>query len=395
MGWTPARRTLANMPSYMGFALPPLTLMPCGILYMELDEQELDGWPAPDDALQAFQHPRAVVLRWEVPVGAKAVRADLYLVQKVGRLSRTRAQRIISRGDFRKSDGPLKPSSPLSARDKVELWRIPPDDDLPEGPPPTVLYDEHGLLVLDKPGDLAIHPSARYMNRTVTAWLKKRGQHEALAHPCHRLDRETSGVLLCASDKGVERELKSAFATNAVQKSYLAVVRGHLVHPQVATFPLGLQGERGLVRIRMIHDPDGLPSETRVAPLAFDAEANRTLVLASPKTGRQHQIRAHLALIGYPIVGDKLYAMGDPFFDAFTREGLPVEGAPLEHPRHALHAYEASFVLQGAPRVFRAPWPEELCALVPALRHAPVLIAARAGQPLPRGMPQRSDVQDA
>lgn len=315
----------------------------------------------------AFGDPRAVVVRWRVPEGTGPVRADVYLTQKVRRLSRARAQRIIAKGDFRRPDGPLKPSSKLTRNDPVELWRLPPDEDLPPGEPPRVLFEDDDLLVVDKPGDLAVHPSARYLHRTLTAWLKERAEGGRPANPCHRLDRETSGVLVCARSKAAERAVKTAFADGGVEKRYLAVVRGRLEEERVVDLPLGLQGDRGLVRIRMIHDEQGLPSVTRVRPLLHDTASDRTLVLCRPETGRQHQIRAHLALIGFPIVGDKLYAMGDGFFDAFTRGGIPPDGGGLDHERQALHAYEATFVLDGRKRVFRAPLPGDLRRLVPGL----------------------------
>lgn len=333
---------------------------------MQQDDIDLHEPPAEvEEAGPAFGDPRAVVVRWRVPEGTAPTRADVYLTQKVRRLSRARAQRIIANGDFRTPAGPLKPSSKLGRGDAVELWRIPPDEDLPEAAPPGVLFEDDDLLVLDKPGDLAVHPSARYLHRTVTAWLRRYAGGGRSANPCHRLDRETSGVLVCAKSKAAESAVKRAFADGGVQKRYLAVVRGRLEDARVA-LPLALQGERGLVRIRMIHDEEGLESLTLARGLHYDEETDRTLVLAEPKTGRQHQIRAHLSLIDHPIVGDKLYAMGDAFFDAFTRTGVPEGGGGLEHVRHALHAYEAAFSLDGRELAFRAPLPAELAELLPS-----------------------------
>lgn len=340
------------------------------------DESSADEDAADDEGADAtdelaFGQAHAVALRWQVPAGSGRIRADLHLCAKIPRLSRTRAQRIIARGDFRGPKGALKPATRLAAGDAVELWRIPPDSALPPERAPRVLYEDDDLVVLDKGGDLAVHPSARYLFETVTAFLRSRAHPEAPAHPCHRLDRETSGVLICAKRRPAERAWKSAFAAGEVKKQYLAVVRGHLNAAHTIDCPLALQGERGLVRIRMVRDPAGLPSRTQVVPIAHDEVAERTLVLALPLTGRQHQIRAHLADAGHPIVGDKLYAMGDPYFDAFTRFALPADAPPLEHVRHALHAYEAQARIEGKVWRFRAPFPAELASLLPSLRHAP------------------------
>lgn len=330
----------------------------------------------------AFGDARAVVLRWDVPVGTPPVRADVYLVQKVRRLSRARAQRIIVQGDFRTAAGPLKPSSKLSQGMAVELWRIPPDEKLSDDAGPRILYEDEALLVLDKPGDLAVHPSARYLYQTVTAWLRARARGARPANPCHRLDRETSGVLVCAKTKAAQSALKQAFANGGVTKRYLAIVRGRFEGERRIDLPLALQGERGLVRLRMIRDQEGLPSRTYARGLAYDEAVDRTLALLLPETGRQHQLRAHLSLIGHAIVGDKLYAMGDVFFDAFTREGVPDGGGGLEHFRQALHAYEASFELTGARRSFRAPLPQDIVGLVPSLAGTALLEALLDGAPL-------------
>lgn len=315
----------------------------------------------------AFGHPDAVVVRWRVPDDAHGERADVYLARKVKRLSRSRARTIIEKGDFRRESGPLKPASRLQRGEPVELWRFAPDEVDEDAEEPGVLHEDEHILVVDKPGDLAVHPSARYLHRTLTAWLKGRAGEERPARPCHRLDRETSGVLLCAHSRAAESTLKQAFASGDMHKTYVAVVRGRLPAPVVIDRPLELQGERGLVRIRMIEDPHGLPARTDVEPLAYDEAADRTLVRCRPRTGRQHQIRAHLAIAGYPIAADKLYAMGDEWFDAFTREEVDARDPDLEAPRQALHAFRLAFSLDGEPRSFEARVPDDVRALVPSV----------------------------
>ncbi|MFZ9889599.1 MAG: pseudouridine synthase, partial [Myxococcota bacterium] len=303
----------------------------------------------------ALGDPRAVVMRWVVTEEAEGVRADVYLCQRLRRLSRTRAQRIIRQGDFRTDHGPLKPSSRLPRGATLELWRLPPDEPLSDsaGPAPRVLHEDEALVVLDKPPHLAVHPTARHLHQTVTAWLRHRtDEGERIPNPCHRLDRETSGVLLCAKTRTAEAAAKEGFARGNVDKTYLAVVRGKLVSPCVIDLPLALQGERGLVKLRMVHDTAGLPSQTEVRPLGFDPVTQRSLVACQPKTGRQHQIRVHLALIGFPLVGDKLYAMGDQWFDAHSRGQADLADPSLDHVRHALHAYELSLTVQGRPHRF-------------------------------------------
>lgn len=343
--------------------------------HMKTDERatnEDGGLDESDEGGVAFGDPEAVVLRWRVPDDAHDERADVYLARKVRRLSRSRAQRIIRQGDFRLADGPLKPSSRLSRGAVVELWRLPPDEPPTHAAEPGVLYEDAALLVVDKPPDLAVHPSARYLRHTLTAWLKARApEGERVANPCHRLDRETSGALLCAKTRAAESEVKTAFADGRTEKTYLAVARGHVERARELSYPLALQGERGLVKIRMVHDDGGLESVTLVEPLAYDASRDRTLVKCCPRTGRQHQIRAHLAIAGHPLVGDKLYAMGDEWFDAYTRGEVSSDDASLDHRRHALHAHALAVSIDGRRYEFRAPLPSDLAGLVPDVDTAP------------------------
>jgi 23S rRNA pseudouridine1911/1915/1917 synthase len=308
----------------------------------------------------AFGDRRAVAIRWLVPPDCDGLPAEQVLARKVRRLGEERARRVLHGGDLRVDGRPLAVGEVLRKGALLELWRIAPDDPDAPFPSPVILEDDPatGLVVLDKPGDLAVHPSARYLHHTVTGWLRRRGLH---ANPCHRLDRETSGVLVCARPGPAEVEWKTAFQRGLVEKSYLAVVRGLVRAPFSVDARLALQGDRGLVRIRMIEDPAGREALTDVEPVRIDETRGRSLVRCRPRTGRQHQIRAHLALAGFPIVGDKLYAMGDRWFDAFTRRALTDEQrAALEHPRQALHAAELSF---GQHR-FQAPLPPAFAALV-------------------------------
>lgn len=291
----------------------------------------MSSTPSP---VSARGDPRAVVIRWQVPNGSRDCRADLHLSTKVGRLSRSKARTIIEQGDLLRDGQVLKPSTIVRAGEQIELWRIAPDDDGELTTPPTVLHEDRDLLVIDKPAGLPVHPSARYLHQTLTRWLRDRAAPHKPFNPCHRLDRETSGVMVCARGD-VERKWKRAFQEGRVKKRYLARVRGVLSRKLTIDAPLALQGARGLVRIRMIVDDEGHKSVTDMEPLG--STDDETLVLCSPRTGRQHQIRAHLAHIGHPIVGDKLYAMGDGWFDKWTKGEADLD--ELELDRQALHAW--------------------------------------------------------
>ncbi len=306
---------------------------------------------------RAFGDPDGVAMRWIVPPDAHGKDAVAVLAHKIRRLGPDRARSVVEAGDLRVvgDDGDtraLHPDESITKGTLLEVWRLAPDrvTDMLEFP--SVIAEGDGLIVVDKPGDLAVHPSARYLHATLTGWLSRRGTP---ANPCHRLDRETSGVMVCATDVAAERRWKMAFAAGEVQKTYLAVVDGVLDAPRRVELPLALQAHRGLVRIKMIVDDDGADAITDVEPIVVSDDGQRSLVRCLPRTGRQHQLRAHLAAIGHPIVGDKLYQMGEPWFDAFTRRQLTdVERARLPCPRQCLHA---AAIALGSTR-FEAPMPQ-------------------------------------
>jgi 23S rRNA pseudouridine1911/1915/1917 synthase len=244
-----------------------------------------------------------------------------------------------------------------------------------------VLAADESFYALDKPAGLPMHPTARYHYATLTAVLRERFPDEKL-QVCHRLDRETSGVLLVARTRAAGPALKIAFARRRVKKSYLAIVHGHLDEERAIDLPLGLAG--GAVRIKMAVRPveeGGLPARTRVVPRR--ALAGYTLVEAFPETGRQHQIRAHLDAIGFPIAGDKLYPderrfidwlgphrrMGGPEALLVEREEDDPPPADLPLPRHALHAASLEFPhpVTGETVSVRSPLPADLEAFLETL----------------------------
>jgi len=242
---------------------------------------------------------------------------------------------------------PLKPALRLRTDMPVELWRHKPDDeDAPSKLTIEVLFEDERVLALHKPAGLVIHPTSRHLYRTVTAWLKLR-YGTNWPRPCHRLDGDTSGVLICAKSKAFERHMKIAFSKSQVKKSYIAIIHGELVGTRTVNTPLALQGKRGLVRIKMVPDPEGQHSLTNFEGLRYDPALNLSLVACFPKTGRQHQIRAHLSSIGHPIVGDKLYGFGDAFFDSLSKNPSVQLNANGTKMRHALHANRIAFDFEG------------------------------------------------
>jgi 23S rRNA pseudouridine1911/1915/1917 synthase len=314
-------------------------------------------------AFDASGRPALLEHRFVVENECHGWRLDRFLMKRMRRLSRARIQRVI-RGDL-DVDGVKvgKPAATVQAGQRVTFRRPAPPE--PEVPRHVTLVDgDDSLYVFDKPAGLPIHPTARYHYGTLTAVLRERYPGETL-HVCHRLDRETSGLLLVARSLPAASAMKRAFAKRHVQKSYLAIVHGEFPGEQIIDAPLALAGAR--VRVQMAVRPvsdGGLPSRTRVLPLS--RYRGFTLVEARPETGRQHQIRAHLAHAGFPIVGDKLYPDDAPFIQ-WADHGIVDEKMLL--PRHALHAAHLAFPHpeSGEMRSFESPLPDDLAAFVKTL----------------------------
>ncbi|MEY2931961.1 MAG: hypothetical protein RL033_2710 [Pseudomonadota bacterium] len=304
----------------------------------------------------------AIVRVLRVPPEEAGVRLDVFLSGALRNTSRTRAKLIIEHSAYCPLGKRRKPSERLRAEDRVVLWRPPVDDADPELDLPVVYSDDH-LLVLNKPPNVAVHPTARHHHATVTKMLQQRFPNEHL-RLVHRLDRETSGVLLVARGPAAERTFKMLFegiitsdvtatpgrrrfragtATRApegqrlVDKEYLAICWGSPPDGLV-DLPLESDPDNPLrVKMRLAKAGEGLRAQTR-----FEAVARcsgYTLVRCVLLTGRQHQIRLHLASLGCPVVGDKLYGPDDRLL-ARGADGCLTEDdlRRLELPRHALHA---------------------------------------------------------
>lgn len=287
-------------------------------------------------------------------------RLDWFLAHRIARLSRNRAAKLVVI-DLDNPTRKLKKSSTVQAGMRLFVRRPLPDADATPSQP-TVLFADDDLLVLDKPPDLAVHPTASRYLQTVTHWIEQTLPGPPRPEPVHRLDVETSGVLVCARHAMAVRTLKRAFAEHQVRKRYHAVVEGQPPDAWIADTPLGF-ATHSAVRIKMGQGQS--PAQTRFRVL--QRGASRALVEAEPISGRQHQIRVHLALAGHPIVGDKLYGSDEQIFLRHLDDQLTADDrARLGHARQALHAVEIRFEWRGETRRFEAPWPADLEGLLHA-----------------------------
>ena len=307
--------------------------------------------------------PEIISLRIEVPRECDGWRLDHFLKRRIGRLSRTRIQDIIAT-QVTLSDGRRpRSSASVHAGQIIHLDRPAPNEpDVPRRF--DVLYEDADVLAIDKPAGLPMHPSAKFYRNTLTSLLRERYPDEPM-QIAHRIDRETSGVLLVARTASAASWLKRAFARRAVDKSYLALVKGQPPDEGLIDRPIKLLDTPS--HVVMGPADDGLKAVTRFR--VVERFANHALCAAHPETGRQHQIRVHLAAIGHPIVGDKIYGAGERYFMRACDEEAS-EGRVSDEllaifdglPRHALHAQRLTFPhpLTRAPMTIESPWPADL-----------------------------------
>jgi 23S rRNA pseudouridine1911/1915/1917 synthase len=274
------------------------------------------------------------------PTRQKAFR---FLMQELG-ITQSEAQRLIAKGRL-SQEGEVMANNAGFIEGTFDFICFEP---LTLGLEPTFVEEE--FAVYDKPSGLLVHPQNRHTPYSLNDEIKHRFGHDA--NITHRIDQETSGLVLAARNKISERALKMMFEERQITKKYLAMVRGHLAEPLDIEEPL-LRREDASSIIRMIVrvHPEGKPSHTFIKPLEYFPDINATLVEASPFTGRQHQIRVHLFHVKHPIIGDPIYGQVENDAVRFLDREMSLDerfkntGAS----RLLLHAHSLEFIYNEIP----------------------------------------------
>jgi len=210
------------------------------------------------------------------------------------------------------------------------------------------IHVDERFVVFDKPSGILIHPQNRNTQYSLVDELKY--QFGLDANIAHRIDQETSGLVLCAKDKQSEKDIKAMFEFRDMNKTYLALVHGELQQDLVVEEPLlRREDESAIVRMVVKVDPEGKKSKTSFKPLRYFPDSDMTLVECKPYTGRQHQIRVHLFHVKHPIVGDPIYGQKEEDVLKFLdKEITKDERITLSgYSRLMLHACRLEFALYG------------------------------------------------
>ncbi len=215
-------------------------------------------------------------------------------------------------------------------------------------------FEEEDFVVYDKPSGILVHPTSRDCEYCLFDEILSDYGKEA--HIVHRLDKQTSGLIIVAKHKQAEAKLKMLFEKRQVQKSYLALVRGKMEKTLEVDAPLKLNDNYESIKLRMLVDAKGKPSETFFEPLKYFEDIDATLVKAYPKTGRQHQIRVHLFHVKHSIIGDSLYGVDTQVAKDYLDGKLNEEECikKLGASRLLLHAQSLEFEYEGRAFCFES-----------------------------------------
>jgi len=269
----------------------------------------------------------------------KKQKAFLYLMNELG-YSQREAQRFISKGRVLvNGEKMLKTAGEIEGEFEFIYF-----EPITKGLQPT--FEEEEFVVFDKPSGVLIHPQTKKTPYSLIDELKYQFGRDA--NIAHRIDQETSGLVLCAKNKKSERDIKMMFQEREMKKKYLALVHGHFKEAMCVEAPLlRTQAQSALVRMVVKVDDRGKASKTDFVPLEYFPDSDMTLVECSPHTGRQHQIRVHLFHVKHQIVGDPIYGQSQEniikFLDRVLspQERIQTSGAT----RLLLHASELEFDL--------------------------------------------------
>jgi 23S rRNA pseudouridine1911/1915/1917 synthase len=335
-----------------------------------------DAVPPPVPVLEIEDEAEDGIRTFTADIAAAGLRLDQYLAQAIPDISRARVQMLIENSQVRVDGQAAKPKHKLHGGESIEIEGAPhppPLHAIPEDIPLDILYEDQYFAVVNKPAGMMVHAGsgasedARNRGTLVNALLfhfAKLSDVGGELRPgiVHRLDKQTSGIIVVAKDDSTHRKLGEMFSQRQIAKTYVALVHGNVAKDDTT---VNLPIARDLVRrIRMTTrraDGRSAVSHVRVIERIKSDYGLFTLVEVRIETGRTHQIRVHMQSLGHPVVGDNLY--GAPHRIGNAETGLSLE-------RNFLHAAHLAFThpQTGKPMDIQAPLPAELEAFLMEIR---------------------------
>jgi 23S rRNA pseudouridine1911/1915/1917 synthase len=311
--------------------------------------------PVSGSANYTVPDPSIRALTLTIPLEMAGLRLDQALARLLPDESRTRLARLVEEGHVRVNGASAAARLKLKSGESVEVALAPRPADTafrPEDIALPVLHEDGHLLVIDKPAGLVVHPGSGNWEGTMLNALLHHAPATAnlpRAGIVHRLDKDTSGLLVVAKSEAAQQSLTRQLAARTVKRTYLALARGRVERDGTVEAPIG---RHPVHRTRMAVVATGKPAVTHYR--VRERFAAHTLLECDLETGRTHQIRVHLASIGHPLEGDATYA----------RKGA------IEFGRQALHAWRLAFLhpAGGEPVSFESPLPEDFAVLLESLR---------------------------
>ena len=295
--------------------------------------------------------PKTETLQLIAPISG--LRCDKYVAEVLPQFSRAYIQKLITQGHILVNEQSAKASQRLKYSDKITIKIPPPTYPTAEPIPLAIIYEDKDILVIDKPAGLVVHPSPGHTSHTlvnaILAHCPSLATSEDLTRPgiIHRLDKDTSGLMIIAKNDYARQYLVNQFKSHAVTKGYLVLVKGRPSPEQgVIEAPIGRDPHN---RKRMAITETGKEASTQYKVKEY--LNGYTLLEVAPRTGRTHQIRVHLSAIGYPVVGDPIYG---------TKRRLEAKALCLK--RQFIHACRLGFRLPSTNeyREFTCPLPADL-----------------------------------
>jgi 23S rRNA pseudouridine1911/1915/1917 synthase len=315
------------------------------------------------------------LLRLTVPPGQKRERIDVYLTHHVQNATRTKVQRAIAAGQVLVNTKKVKSSTPVLPGDLIEitLSHPPAPEAKPEDIPLDIVYEDEHLLVVNKPAGMVTHPAyGHYTGTLVNALLFHCGQLADASHPLragivHRLDKETSGLLVVAKTDTAHTFLAKQFAKRTIEREYWAIVWGTFRSLKgMIDAPLG-RSKKDRKKFAVTRDGKHAATEYEVV----EQWNSVALVRLKLHTGRTHQIRVHLSHIGHPVLGDPTYEGRNEKWTGPDRNKVQRAKNLLKLiPRQALHAKTIGFTHPVTKELVRfdSPVPEDMAATIAELR---------------------------